>query len=173
MSALLLGGPQVVGSLMDVVGRAPQAVFAYNPRAPHPTPYLRTLISVELLRRMGFTEEAQRYRRTWIGLYPSPPAGAIPAPLLETFPTACRLAVDAMCFRPYPSLGGKSYAEVVHFGEKERQMTEEAAGRLAAGVDPGIIPARFLIGAARIALDRKLARPGVITQKFYQELARR
>jgi hypothetical protein len=173
MSALLLGGPQIVGSLMDVVGRGPDVVFSYNPRVPHPTPYLRTLISAELLRRMGFADEAERYRRAWIGIYPSPPAGAMPAGLLETFPTACRLAVDAMCFRPYPSLGDKSYAEVIRFGEKERQMTEEAAGRLAAGVDPGVIPARFLIGAARIALDRKLARPGVIATKFYQELARR
>jgi hypothetical protein len=52
-------------------------------------------------------------------------------------------------------------------------MIEEAARRLAAGVDPGIIPERFLIGAARIALDQQLARPGVITENFYRELARR
>jgi hypothetical protein len=173
MSALLLGGPEVVGSLMDVVGRAPAAVFAYNPRGPHPMPYLRTQISTELLRRMGFVEEAARFRRVWLGIYPPPPAGAMPPGLLETFPAACRLAVDAMCFRPYPSLGNKSLAQVVCFNEKDRHMTEEAAGRLAGGIDPGIIPARFLIAAARIAMDRKLARPGVITRNFYQELARR
>jgi len=173
MSALLLGGPEVVGSLMDVVGRAPAVAFAYNPRAPHPTPYLRTLISVELLRRMGFVDEAERYRRAWLGIYPPPPEGSMPAGLVETFPTACRLAVDAMCYRPYPSLGDKSLAQVVSFNDKDRQMTEEAAGRLAAGVDPGIVPARFLIAAARIALDRKLARPGVIAKNFYLELARR
>jgi hypothetical protein len=173
MSALLLGGPQIVASLMDVVGRAPEAVFAYNERAPHPTPYLRTLISVELLRRMGFVEEAEQYRRAWMKIYPRPSPGMLPAGLLETFPAACRLAVDAMCFRPFPSLGDKRFAEVIRFGDKEQQMTEEAARRLAAGVDPGIIPARFLIGAARIAMDRKLARPGVITKKFYLELARR
>ena len=173
MSGLLLGGPEMVASLMDVVGRSPEAVFVFNPRGPHPTPYLRTLISVELLRRMGFTGQAERYRRTWLRLYPRPSPRSMPKELLETFPEACRVAVDAMCFRKYPSLGAKSLAEVIRFGEKEQQMTEEAARRLAAGVDPGIIPARFLIGAARIALDRKLARPGVIASKFYQELARR
>ena len=173
MSALLLGGPEVVGSLMDVVGRAPATVFAFNPIAPHPVPYLRTLISIELLRRMGFVEEAKRYRRAWVGIYPPPPAGSMPPGLLETFPTACKLAVDAMCFRPYPSLGDKSLAQVVCFNEKDRHMTVEAAGRLAAGVDPGIVPARFLIASARIALDRKLARPGVIAKNFYLELARR
>jgi hypothetical protein len=173
LSALLLGGPQVVPSLMDVVGRAPEVVFAFSERAPHPIPYLRTLINIELLRRMGFIEEAERYRRVWMGIYPRPTSGTMPTGLLETFPTACRVAVDAMCFRPYPSLGDKSYASVVRFGEKEQQMTEEAARRLAAGTDPGILPARFLVGAARIALDRKLARPGVIAKNFYLELARR
>jgi hypothetical protein len=173
MSALLLGGPEIVASLMDVVGRAPDTVFAYRERGPHPTPYLRTLISVELLRRMGFTEEARRYRRAWLKLYPRPAASMMPKGLLETFATACPIAVDTMCFRPYRSLGNKAFAHVIRFGEKEQTMTEEAARRLAAGVDPGIVPARFLIGAARIAMDRKLARPGVIAKKFYQELARR
>jgi hypothetical protein len=78
-----------------------------------------------------------------------------------------------MCFKTYPSLGDKRLTEVIRFGQKEQEMTVEAAKRLAAGTDPGIVPARFLIGAARIALDRKLARPGVIAEKFYLELARR
>lgn len=173
LSGLLLGGPHIVPSLMDVVARAPEVVFAYSERAPHPMPYLRTLINVELLRRMGFVEEAERYRRAWTSIYPRPDRSMAPEGLFESFSTACRVAVDAMCFRPYPSLGDKSYAAVVRFGEKEQQMTEEAAKRLAAGVDPGIIPARFLVGAARIALDRKLARPGVIAKNFYLELARR
>jgi hypothetical protein len=52
-------------------------------------------------------------------------------------------------------------------------MVEEAARRMAAGVDPGIIPERYLIGASRVALNRRLARPGVIMQNFYKELVRR
>jgi hypothetical protein len=50
---------------------------------------------------------------------------------------------------------------------------EEAARRLATGTDPGIIPERFLVGAARYALDQRLAEPGAITEHFYKELARR
>jgi len=173
MAALLLGGPCMVASLMDVVGRAPQAVFAYSPRVPHPTPYLRTLISVELLRRMRFTEQAEKYRQAWTRIYPNPRAGSIPTAILESFPQACALAVEAMCFQPYPSLGGKSLAQVIRFADKEQQMIEEAARRLAAGNDPGIIPERFLIGAARVAIDDRLARPGVIAENFYKELARR
>jgi len=61
---------------------------------------------------------------------------------------------------------------VLPFAAKEQQIVEEAAGRLAAGNDPGIIPERLVIGAARVALDRRLARPGVITKNFYEALAR-
>jgi hypothetical protein len=173
MIALLLGGPEVVGSLMDVVGRAPAVVFNFNPRGVHPTPYLRTLISVELLRRMGFADEAEQYRRAWTRVYPNPRAGNIPEAMLKSFPEACAQAVDAMCYQPFKTLGNKSLAQVIRFQKKDQQMIEEGARRLAAGVDPGIIPERYLISASRVALNRRLARPGVITQNFYKELVRR
>ncbi|HLK57995.1 MAG TPA: hypothetical protein VKU00_15615, partial [Chthonomonadaceae bacterium] len=173
MSALLLGGPGVVPSLMDVVGRSEETAFSFSPRDVHPTPFLRALISIELLRRMGFPEEAAQYRRMWLRMYPNPRAGTIPPVMLSTFSQACALAVDAMCFQPYEAMGGKSLAQVMPFGPKEQQIVEEAARRLAAGNDPAVVPERFLIGAARFALDHRLARPGAITDHFYKELARR
>ncbi len=173
MSALLLGGPEVVGSLMDVIGRAPAAVFGFNPKGPHPTPYLRLLISAEMLRRLGFEREAEQYARAWTRIYPNPQTGTIPKAVLATFPKACALAVDAMCFHPFPSLGNKSLSQVIRFEKKDQKMIEESAKRMAAGTDPGIIPERFLIGAARFALNHHMARPGVITDNFYKELVRR
>jgi hypothetical protein len=169
---LLFGGPAIVGSLMDVVGRGPVTTLHYSRRGPHPTPYLRTLISVEALRRMGFPDEAERYRRIWTRVYPSPRGGGIPAELLATFPAAKQRVVDVICFRRHPELGQKSLAEAVRFGPKEQVLVEEAARRLAAGTDPGVVPERFLIGAARAALERGLARPNVITENFYRALAR-
>jgi hypothetical protein len=173
VSGLLLGGPAVVGSLLDVIGRAPETVLTYDPRGPHPTPYLRAFISLELLRRMGFAEEAEHYRRLWVRLYPDARAGTLPPRLLDSFLQANRIVVDAVCYQPFDALGGKRLVEVLPFGAKEQQMSEEVAQRLAAGTDPGIVPERFLIGAARFALDNRLARPGVITRNFYTELARR
>jgi hypothetical protein len=173
LSALLLGGPSVVGSLMDVVGRSPESVLSYDPAGVHPTPYFRALLSIELLRRMGFAAEAAGYRRLWLKLYPDPRAGSLPHRMLATFPDVCALVVDTVCYRPFPELGNKSLAAAVPFGAKEQAMVEEAAQRLAAGTDPGIIPARFLVGAARLALERRLARSGVVMTHFYKELARR
>jgi len=173
MCAVLLGGPQAVGSLMDVVGRSPEATFGYNPRGPHPTPYVRTLISCEMMRRMGFKKEAEDYARAWMRVYPNPHYGTIPRDVIQTFAKACPLAVDAMCYRPFASLGDKSLAQVMPFAPKDEQIIQEAAKRLAAGTDPGIVPERYLIGASRIALLERHARPGVIMKNFYTELSRR
>jgi hypothetical protein len=122
---------------------------------------------------MGFTREAAQYRSAWNRLYPHPREGNIPPQLLETSPQAISMIVDTICFQPYMELGNKSLSQVIRFQPKEQQMIEEAARRLSAGVDPGVIPERFLIGATRVALIRRLARPGVITRNFYTELARR
>jgi hypothetical protein len=171
MSGMMLGGPCFAGSLMDILARDPETVSHFSPRGPHPTPYLRMLINTELLRRMGFESEGRQYRKAWKQIYPAPHAGSIPPALLKSFDEVCPIAVDAMCFQPYRSMGNRSLAKVLNFGNKEQQMIEEAAQRLAAGVDPGIIPERFLIGAVRMALDRRLARPEVLTKNFYRALA--
>jgi hypothetical protein len=173
MSGLLLGGPAVVASLIDVIGRSPATVTGYSPRGPHPTPYIRLFISTELLRRMGFPEEASNYERAWQRVYPNPRIGNIPPVALNTCRDAIKVVVDTICYQPYQELGDKRLSEVIHFGQKEQQMVEEAARRLASGNDPGVVPERFLIGASRFALDNRLARPGVITENFYRELARR
>jgi hypothetical protein len=173
LAAVLLGGPAVVASLMDVVGRAPQVTLFFSPNGVHPTPYLRVLISVELLRRMGFKEEAARYGRAWRKLYPNPEAGNFPRKLLQTAPEAIAQVVDAICYTRFGDLGDKSLSQVCRFGQKEQRMIEEASRRMAKGTDPGIVPERFLIGAARFALDNRLAPAEVIKSNFYSELARR
>ncbi|MBK9169691.1 MAG: hypothetical protein IPM24_19835 [Bryobacterales bacterium] len=173
IGGLLLGGPAVVESLMDVVGKSPEVVLSYNPQGVHPTPYLRVFCSTELLRRMGFSSEARRYAEFWSRIYPNPRLGTIPRAVLETFPRACALVVETMAYQPYAPLGNKALAQVFRFGLKEQRLIEQAARRLASGTDPGILPERYLIGAARHAIDHGLARPEVVTRNFYRDLARR
>lgn len=171
LCGMLLGGPYIAGSLMDILARDPETVVSYSPTGVHPIPYFRMLINTELLRRMGFETEGRQYRSAWTRIYPNPQSGNIPPALLKSFREACPIAVDAMCYQPYRSLGDRSLAKVINFGTKEHQMIEEASRRLAAGVDPGIIPERFLIGAVRAALDRRLARPEALARNFYRALA--
>lgn len=173
MLGCLLGGEAFVASLMDVIGRSPSQALTYNPHGVHPTPYLRTFLSTELLRRMGFPDVAGRYETAWRTLYPSTTAGQMPADLLRTAKDCIATVVDAVCWTRFPSLGDRSLRDVITFERRHQDMIEEAGDRLAKGVDPGVVPERFLIGAVRTALDRRLASPDVLMRNFYQELSRR
>lgn len=173
MLALLLGGPAAAESLMDVVARAPASTVRFNAQGVHPTPYLRVPISLVLLRRLGFTRMADDLGRIWRRLYPRLAPGDIPAPILATFERAAELAVDTMAFQPYRQLDGKSLVRMVEFGPRQMALVEQAGRRLAAGEDPGTVPARFMVGAARFALDHRLATPQAITDTFYRMLGRR
>ncbi|KAA0112719.1 hypothetical protein CIW51_25890 [Mycolicibacterium sp. P9-22] len=173
MVGCMLGGEAFVTSLMDVIGRSRDQALGYNVGGVHPTPYLRTFLSNELLRRMGFEKTAEDYDRAWRRLYPSTSAGNIPPALLRTAPDCIRAVVDAVCYTRFPSLGNKSLREVITFEPRHQSMIEEAAARLAKGTDPGVVPERFLIGAVRVAVDRRLAPPEALMRNFYQELTRR
>jgi hypothetical protein len=173
MFALILGGPAAVESLMDVVGRSPASTVQFSPDSVHPTPYLRVLINLILLRRLGFEKMADDLGRIWKRLYPTVSPEAIPPRFMKTFQPAAEMVVDTMVFQPYRQFANKSLAQVVKFGPPQMAMIETAGRRLAAGQDPGIIPLRFMISAARFALDRQLATPQAITDNFYRILGRR
>ena len=172
LCAILLGGPLIVNSLFDVLVRSPARVQSFNPMGAHPPPYLRAFINIELLRQLGFSRDVQVLEIVWKRLYPSPRRGSLPTSLLATFPKASRIVVTSICFEPYVQLGNKSLAEVVRFKPANTVMVQEAAQRIAAGNDPGIIPERFLVGAARVALEGRYAPPEVISKNFYEALRR-
>ena len=173
MFALVLGGPAAVESLMDVVGRSPSSTVRFSAMSVHPTPYLRTLINLILLRRMGFEKMAADLTRVWQRLYPKVTPNDIPAEFMKTFYPAAEMVVDTMVFQPYRQFGNQSLAQAMQFGPKQMAMVELAGQRLAAGQDPGTVPVRFMISAARFALDRQLATPQTITDNFYRILGRR
>lgn len=172
LNAVLLGGPAVVASLMDVVGIDPRAVSHFSDTGVHPIPLLRVPLSAEVLRRIGFGVEADRYDKAWRALYPRPEA-AIPLRVLGSAAKAIPIVVDTLCFQPFRELGDKALSEVFRFAQKEQRMIEETARRLAEGNDPGIVPERFLIGAARFAIDNRLAPAERIRENFYRDLEKR
>lgn len=166
-------GPAYVGSLMDVVGRSAAETTAFHPRGAHPIPWLRVLINTHLLARIGFAAEASAYNRAWLRLYPASVVRAIPPEIRGSFARCVRATVEAIAFTAYPQLGGRTLTQVIAFRRQDQATAEEAARRLAAGIDPGIVPERFLIAAARIAFDRRLAPPSTIARHFYDALGRR
>jgi hypothetical protein len=170
---ILLVGPAFVESTMDVVGKGPLATGAFNPRGVHPVPLLRVRIGTHLLRKMGFVADARRIDSIWSRLYPDKVGAAIPVAFRHSFARAMAIVVDAVVATPFSQLGGKTLRQVICFRPQDQEVAVEAAARLATGRDPGIVPERFLINAARIAFDRGLALPGLITRNFYDALGRR
>lgn len=173
MLGCLLGGEAFVSSLMDVIGRSRTQSLGYSPRGVHPTPYLRTFLSCELLRRMGFADRAAEFRRAWSRLYPAARESALPPKLLATADRTIPAVVEAVCCTPFTGLGGKALRDVIFFEPRHQLMIEEAGRRLAKGIDPGVVPERFLIGAVRSALDEGRADPDRLMRNFYVQLARR
>jgi hypothetical protein len=173
MLALVLGGPGAIESLMDVVGRSPEKTVHFSPAGVHPTPFLRVYINTLLLRRLGLGQLAGEIERAWRMLYPSVTSAEIPGPLLASFQSAAELVIDTMIFQPYPQLAGKSVATIIAFGSAQMEMIAQGGRLLAEGKDPIAIPPRFMIGAARYAMQRRLATPEKITESFYRTLGRR
>ena len=173
LCGLLLIGPSFVFSLMDILARSTARTAHFNPKSVHPTPYLRVFINLELLFRMGFDADAQAIRDIWNQLYPKSVAAYLPRAFMSSFNRALKIVVDTICYQQYQQLGNRTLAQTTAFRPQDQVLVAQAAERLAAGTDPGIIPARFLIGAARSALDRNLVRPESISQNFYNALVRR
>ena len=170
---ILLIGPAFVASLVDLLSRTPKRTLRFRANAVHPVPYLRIFINLELLRRLGFDSHAAAYRKLWSRLYPRHISSSLPRQLTSTFTQANRLVVDTVCYTPYTQLGDKTLVEVVRFSHQDYELCTQAANRLAKGTNTGILPERFLIPAARIALERRLAKPDVIAKNFYAALVRR
>ncbi len=166
----LLIGPAYVSSLMDVVGKSPGLVARFRDGAVHPTPIIRPAISNKLLRRLGFEKEATAFDQAWQTMYPVQVFNQLPQHLRQTFDQASEGTVHALVFKPHSAYGGRRLVDVVRFRPQDALVVSEAAERLAKGTNPGIIPERFLIAAARKALSRKLAPPATITKNFYNVL---
>ena len=62
LCGLLLGGPCVVASLMDVVGRSPQITYHFDPNGVHPTPYLRVLNQRRIAAANGLPGRGRKVR---------------------------------------------------------------------------------------------------------------
>lgn len=169
---ILLIGPAYIESLIDVVGKTRRMTAMFNPSGVHPTPLLRVPLNCALLRRIGFVDEANAFENTWHRLYPKTLRQKLPAAFRDTFNEGARLIVDAICFQPADAYGGKRLVDVVRFSRKDNGFVHEAAERLASGENTGVLPERYLIAAARLAIGFPHADPVVITRNFYDTLGR-
>ena len=104
MSALLLGWPRSCWFVDGCDWASAGSRFLRSTKQDRiPRPYLRLLISAEMLRRMGFSKLKQNNMLArGPESIPTRKLARSQKIVVATFPKACAVAVDAMCYQPYP-----------------------------------------------------------------------
>jgi hypothetical protein len=158
LAALLLGGPAAAFGMAEFMAHPSDKVMTFRPGA-HPTGYLRIQIQVEMLRRMGFRDDADTLSTIWHTLY-NPARGArMPAWLMNAAPRAIPAVVDEIAFQPRRNLAQKALASVIRFTPADQTAIRRGAFDLRHGKPPIGLPPRHIVSACRYALEAG-AEPG-------------
>lgn len=150
--ALLLGGPATVWGAMDFLAHPSPKIMTHKAGGVHPTGYLRVLIMIELLRRMGFVETAVAAKKIWEGLYNPARGHRIPQRILSTSGSVIPQVVDEIVFQPRRNLGYRALKDIVPFTREDERRIRKGAELLVRKVLPEELPPRFLVSASRYAM---------------------
>ena len=125
----------------------------YRPGGPHPTGYLRVRILAQMLERMGYPERA--YASPGYGTISTMCAAAIASRrhLLRESPRAIPAVVDEIAFQPRRALAEQALASVIPFTRADQALIRRAGLSLRHGRPLPAIPPRFLVCAARYAIE--------------------
>jgi hypothetical protein len=154
IAAILLGGPASAWGMADFLAHPAPRTLTYRPGGAHPTGYLRVLILVEMVRRMGFTQEADKLQRVWAGLFSPNRGHRIPERLLSGAAKTIPHVVDEMAFQTRRNLAQRALADVIPFDRHDESRIRSASGYLARGIVPIDVPPRFLVSASFYAGKR-------------------
>jgi hypothetical protein len=159
LAALLLSGPAVAwGMALFLAHPAPRAL-TYRAGA-HPTGFLRVLLLVEMLRRMGFGADAARLDRVWRTLYNPRKFHRLPERLLRSADRLMPHIVDEIAYQTRRNLAHRALADVIHFRREDQEAIMAGKQRLVEGRLPDrSLPPRFLVSAASYALQSGRLQP--------------
>lgn len=153
LAALLLGGTASAFGMMEFLAHPEARALTYRPGGAHPTGYVRVLILVEMMQRMGFPAEALRARTIWRGLYDPSHGHRMPAALVAASARVVPAVVDEMAYQPRRALGQHALADAIPFTRADEAAIRRAGLRVAHGSVPQGIAPRHLVSAGRIALE--------------------
>jgi hypothetical protein len=171
LAAVLLGGTASVWGMMEFLSHPRPAVLTFRPGGAHPTGYLRVFILAEMLRRMGFSDDAARAERIWRTLYNPRRGHRMPVRLLRAASRTIPQIVDEIAYQPRRNLGQRALADVIRFSAADEREIRRAAMALHNGRTPTGLPTRFLLSASRhaVALGGNLHE---LSRRVTQQLAR-
>jgi len=153
LAALLLGGTASAWGMMEFLAHPGTRALTYRPGGAHPTGWFRALMLAEMLRRMGFPEEASSVERVWKRLYDPARGHRLPPILLAAAPRAIPAVIDEIAYQPRRNLAQHALADVIPFTRQDEARIRRAGIGIAAGRMPHDLPPRFYVTASRVALD--------------------
>ncbi|MEM9971661.1 MAG: hypothetical protein AAF762_11270 [Pseudomonadota bacterium] len=153
LAAILLGGPTAAFGLAEFLAHPPAKVTIFKDGAVHPVSYVRVLILAEMLRRMGFPNDAMRITRVWKTLYQAAAERRLPQNLLASVPETVPLMVDEIAFQPRRMLAQRGLADIIPFRRSDQARIVRGGEMFMRGRVPNL-PPRWLISAARVAIGK-------------------
>jgi hypothetical protein len=171
LAAILLGGPAAAWGMADFLAHPQPRTLTYRPGGAHPTAYLRVYMLAEMMRRIGFANDATRLLRVWQGLYRADGPNRIPQPLMRSAPRLIPEVVDEIAFQTRRNLAQRALVDVIPFRRDDEAAIREATRELEAGTAPQIAP-RHLVSAAHYALERGRIEAPQLAQTVIRQLNR-
>lgn len=125
----LATGPAFVGSLMDFLAMGKENVVKEKRTnlnwGSYPTVYLRILLNLEVLGKLGFEEQREQLQANWKATFDSH--------AMTEFVDDIEPIVESLIAGPYPEFGDVSLTDVVTFSQSNQQNATDAADSLLQG----------------------------------------
>ncbi|MGC4093190.1 MAG: hypothetical protein QM756_35945 [Polyangiaceae bacterium] len=172
LAALLLGGPASAWGMALFLAHPSPRTLTFRPGGAHPTAYLRVLILVEMLRRMGFAREAGDLERVWTTFYDPSSVNRVPPRLLSGARRVIPEIVDEIAYQTRRNLAHRALADVMPFSRENQAAIREAAARLSKGDANFELPPRFVLSAASYALASRRIAPSILSRQVLSLLNR-
>ena len=153
LAALLLGGTASAWGMMEFLSHPGARSMTYRPGGAHPTGWIRVLMLTEMMRRMGFPEEAAKAEKVWRQMYNPARGNRMPPALLSAVPRAVPAVIDEIAYQPRRGLGQHALADAIPFFRADEARIRRGGIAIAAGQLPIGLPPRFLVSASRFALE--------------------
>jgi hypothetical protein len=165
LAALLLGGPAAALGMALFLAHPSPRTLTFRPGGAHPTAYLRVLILVEMLNRMGLPRPAADLRKVWTTLYNPGRSHRIPPVLLTGASRAIPALVDEIAFQTRRNLAQRALADILPFTAADDARIRRGASLLVADRGDAVdLPPRFLLSAASFALATRRIDPRRLAQ---------
>jgi hypothetical protein len=172
LAAILLGGPAAAWGMAIFLAHPASRTLTFKAGGAHPTAYLRIYMLVEMLQRLGFTQEGDRLRRVWQKLYNPALGNRLPLRLLHTADQVIPQIVDEIAFQPRRNLGQRALVDIIPFTQADETAIQAGARSLVAGQVPTALPPRHLVSAAGYALATGRTSPAQLSRQVVGHLSR-